>query len=47
MKSTKVQTLSAPTHVHSLAHNSYLLVRVVTQHVESRSLREVQKDGLE
>ena len=33
--------------VRSLAHNNYLLLGVVTQHVESRSIREVQKDGLE
>ena len=47
MKSIEVQTLGAPTCVCSLAHNNYLLLGVVTQHVESRSIREVQKDGLE
>ena len=46
MKSTKVQTLGAPMCMRSLAHNNYLLLGVVTQHVESRSIREVQKDGL-
>ena len=47
MKSTKVQTLGAPTRMQSLAHNNYLLLDMVMQHVESRSIREVQKDGLE
>ena len=46
MKSTEVQTFDAPTRVRSLAHNNYLLLGVVTQHVESRSIRKVQKDGL-
>ena len=46
MKSTEVQTLGAPTRVRSLAHNNYLLFGMVTQHVESRIIREVQKDGL-
>ena len=47
MKSTKVQSLGTPTHVCSLAQNKYLLLGMVTQHVESRSIREVQNDGLE
>ena len=47
MKGTKLQTHGAPMCVRSLAHNNYLLLGVVTQHVESRSIREVQKDGLE
>ena len=46
MKSTKVQTLSAPPCVRSLAHNNYLLLGMVMQHVESRSIREVQEDRL-
>ena len=38
MKSTKVQTLGAPMRMRSLGHNNYLLLGVVTQHVESRSI---------
>ena len=47
MKTLNLQILGAPTHVRSLAHNNYLLLGVVTQHVESRSIREGQKDRLE
>ena len=45
MKITVVQTLRAPTCMRNLAHNNYLLLGVVTQHVESRSIQGVQKDG--
>ena len=47
MKSTKVQTLGAPTHLQSFVQNNYLPLGLVTQHVESKIIREVQKDGLE
>ena len=42
-----MQPLGTPMYVCSLAHNNYLLLGVVTQHMESRSVREVQKDRLE
>ena len=38
MKSIEVQILGAPTSVRSLVHNNYLLLGVITQHVESRSI---------
>ena len=36
-----------PMRMHSPAHNNYLLLGVVMQHIESRSIQEVHKDGLE
>ena len=48
MKSTEVQTLGAPTCMRSLAHNNYLLLGVVTQHVGAGVYEKCRKtDGLE
>ena len=48
MKGTEVQTLGTPTRVRSLAHNNYLLLGVVTQHVESTEgvYEKCRKTGL-
>ena len=49
MKSTRVQTLGAPTCVRSLAHNNYLLLGMVhnTWRAGIWNIREMQKDGVE
>ena len=46
MKVTEVQTLGTPTSVRSLAHNNYLLLGVVTQHMESELYEKCRKIGL-